>query len=180
MRDVIGGRVWSILAACLATLALAACTAPSSSPSESAPGSATADPGTAQCAHLDLRTADGDPVDLTGTWRGIEATHYIRQDGSCVWWIAIGDDFPEQGQAAQVVAMFRGELAPDFTVTGEWMSVMRPSFISDVQRGQVTFDIDLEDPEAVILRATAPSGPYQSATLTFVGQLPRTVFPETP
>jgi hypothetical protein len=166
----------SVVATMALLLVLTACkvgstTSPSASvgPEASTPVSAAAG-----CAPIDLRSPSGVRVDLTGTWRGGQNVHYVRQDGSCVWWISLSD-FPGQEVGAQVMAMFRGELSSDFTLRGEWMSVVRPPAISDPRRGIVVFEIEFETgagSESLVLHGTSQAGPYQADTLTYVGPLP--------
>lgn len=169
-------RARSIITACVAGFTLVACTTSTASPSESVPESTAPTMGAAECSPIDLRTQDGNRIDLTGIWRSFGATHYVRQDGNCVWWVAIEDD-PDLEQVSQLVVVFRGELSSDFTLSGEWMSVMRPALISGSLHGPITFEIGLEDPEAVVLRSTAPFGPYEGVTMNFIGPLPRGIEP---
>jgi hypothetical protein len=157
-------------------LVLAACTNGSTPNPSASTGPVASNPASAvaACAPLDLRSPSGARVDLTGTWRGGQNVHYVRQEGGCVWWISLSD-FPGQEVGAQVMAMFRGELSSDFTLRGEWMSVVRPPFISDPRHGIVVFEIEFETgagSETVILRGTSQAGPYQADTLTYVGPLP--------
>lgn len=91
-----------------------------------------------------------------------------------MWWIALSD-FPGQEVGAQVMVMFRGALSSDFTLRGEWMSVVRPPFSSDPRHGIVVFEIEFETAagsETLVLRGTSDFGPYQAVTLTHVGPLP--------
>ena len=164
---------------------LASCAAPPASPegsSESILPSPSSLAGSGDdCEPVNLRSPAGERVDLTGTWRGQSAVHYVRQDGSCVWWLAYSNvsTVPSPSQRALV---FRGDIAPDFTVTGEWMSLIRPSAITGRRHGPVTFEIEFESSggsETITLRSTTTSegqggtGPYVGgATLTYEGPLP--------
>jgi hypothetical protein len=135
----------------------------------------------ADCQPIDLVTAGGHRLDLTGTWRGAVGWHYIRQEGRCVWWVALSDD-PNEPPGTQGMVTFRGELASDFTITGEWMSVFRSAFIADPRHGAVTFEIDIvpgSGGETITLRSTLPPyeqgglGPYGGGTeLTYESPLP--------
>ncbi|HJT64144.1 MAG TPA: hypothetical protein VJ839_05190 [Candidatus Limnocylindria bacterium] len=134
------------------------------------------------CEPIEYVTPAGERVDLTGTWRGSFGVHYIRQDGSCVWWVGLEENESEE-LGARIMVVFRGELGADFTITGEWMSVNRSSFISDRRHGSVTFRIDFGsagDTETIMLRSTladAPQGglgPYAGGvTLVYEGPLPQ-------
>lgn len=161
----------------LMALTLAACASipePSVAPSMSPP-----EPAAGTCAPIDLRSPSGARIDLTGTWRGGQNVLYVRQDGSCVWWISLSD-FPGQELGAQEMVVFRGDLSSDFNLRGEWMSVVRPPFFSDPRHGIVVFEIQLETgagSETLVLRGTSQAGPYQTVTLTYVGPLPAFVPP---
>lgn len=157
-------------------LVLAACTGGSTPIPSASPGPAASTPvaAGAACAPIDLRSPSGARVDLTGTWRGGQNVVYVRQVGGCVWWISLSD-FPGQELGAQVMVMFRGDLSSDFTLQGEWMSVVRPPGISDPRHGIVVFEVEFETgagSETVVLHGTSQAGPYQAVTLTYVGPLP--------
>lgn len=144
-------------------------------PESAVPGSLSP-PGAADaCEPIDLITPTGSRLDLSGTWSGPIGVHYVRQVGSCVWWILLGTD--REGTHPAIV--FRGELASDFTITGEWMVVMRPTYIAEPLNGDVTFDIELgSDGETIRLVSHDPGieqggvGPYAGSTLTYEGPLP--------
>lgn len=92
-----------------------------------------------------------------------------------MWWILLGTD----REGTHPALAFRGELASDFTLTGEWMSVVRPPFIADPWSGYVTFDIEFgSDGEVNRLVSSEAEleeggiGPYAGATLTYEGALP--------
>jgi hypothetical protein len=85
---------------------------------------------------------------------------------------------PGQERGAEILVLFRGELAQDFTLSGEWMSVVRPFGISDPRHGSVTFALDFLDPltgdEALVLTSQdALVGPFSAGvTLRYEGPLP--------
>jgi hypothetical protein len=167
-----GPRLLSVVLA----LTLAAC-GPSLEPSvvqSPSPG----EPAAETCPPINLVTPGGSRVDLTGTWRGEQAVHYVRQVGSCVWWIALSD-YPGRELGAQYMVVFRGDIAADFTLTGEWMDVVFRPGISNQRRGFVTFDVATETvsgDETLVLRSTTTAeqgaGPYASVTLEYFGPLP--------
>ena len=118
----------------------------------------------------------GDQLDLTGTWQGARSVTFIRQVGSCVSWISLSDN-PNQELGAWAMAAFRGEIGSDFTLSGAWMWIVRPSGLGGPMEGSVTFEIDLAT-ETVLLRSTTAAtqpeggGPYGAATLEYAGPLP--------
>jgi hypothetical protein len=134
-------------------------------------------PPAAACEPIDLHAPDGTRVDLTGTWRGGPGVHFVRQDGDCVWWVSMSTT-PGQERGAEVLVLFRGKLAPDFTLNGEWMSVIRPFGIPDPRRGSVPFALEFLDPltgdEALVLRSQEGIvGPFTAGvTLRYEGPLP--------
>lgn len=153
-------------------LVLTACTDGSTPSPSASPGPVASTPVSAEaaCAPRELRGPSGERIDLTGTWRGGQNVVYVRQVGSCVWWISLSD-YPGQEPGAQAMVVFRGDLSPDFTLHGEWMSVVRPPGISDQRHGIVVFEIEAEA-VPLVLRSTSEVGPYQFTTLTYAGPLP--------
>ncbi len=76
---------------------------------------------------------------------------------------------------------FRGELASDFTLSGEWTWILRHPNLSGPFRGSVTFEIEpttVNGEEAMVLRSTTTAseveggGPYGAVTLEYAGPLP--------
>jgi hypothetical protein len=84
---------------------------------------------------------------------------------------------------SDIAVLFRGELATDFTLTGETMSVIRPPTISDPRRIPITFKLEFVDPltgdEALTLRSLREEGvgPFQGAVLRYEAPLPRVLGP---
>lgn len=124
------------------------CTAsPSASVSDSASLAALAD----ACADIDLRDPDGNPLDLNGTWLGIDYGKYaVAQHGSCVSWVgeslevqplpaaaAVDSDFPVQPWES----VFDGQVASDFTIEGSWSEVIPSDHTRDKQ-GELTVIIE--------------------------------------
>ena len=103
---------------------LAACSAAAgpatSEPSATSSAAAVAEPA---CKPIELRTRSGQRIDLTGTWEGYEALHFVRQYGDCVWWeefTAVPNDEP-LGYIYRSV--FFGRLQTDFTLVGQWADI---------------------------------------------------------
>ncbi|MGH2488984.1 MAG: hypothetical protein ACRDFR_05150, partial [Candidatus Limnocylindria bacterium] len=131
-------------AACVISLllagTLAACsTSPSAAPSDTAAGdpsqaaSAIA-PSRGGCDPIDLRAPDGTTLNLTGEWGGGEwfATPgtgertFILQIGDCVWASITDDQFRDDPQPnASMLAQFSGRLAPDFSISGDLVALLR-------------------------------------------------------
>lgn len=134
-----------------------------------------------ECEELTLLTPQGNRIDLTGTWTGRGALHYVRQLGSCVWWIALSD-IPGQPAGSAHSITFHGRLRPDFTLVGEWAFVVRPTLPGTPPSAMelITLTIEVDDAggeEAIILRGpgfggTFGPGFYDQITLTRVGPLP--------
>ena len=73
------------------------------------------DSGLAECEALELVLPSGEPLDLTGSWRGNDLGPYeFRQFGDCLWWV---------GQNATFTILFFGYLDADFTASGNWATV---------------------------------------------------------
>jgi len=155
----------------------------SSSPGSASPGAPAAQasaPAAAACAPVDLRLPSGEELDLTGTWQGARSVTFVRQVGSCVSWISLSDN-PNQELGAWAMVTFRGQIASDFTLSGEWTWIVRPLNISGPLGESVTFEIDLatvNGQETLVLRSTTTAsqgqggGPYGAVTLEYAGPLP--------
>jgi hypothetical protein len=110
-RGAVSLTVAAILAGCAGTAGPSASPGPSEAPSAppSAPSAAIT------CDPLDLRLPSGEPLDLTGTWRGNDDGLYqVRQYGQCVWWV---------GQTDTWVHLLHGTVISDFTVSASWATV---------------------------------------------------------
>lgn len=142
--------------------------------------------GLAACDPVDIRTPSGARIDLTGTWRGAQTLVYLRQESSCVWWMAISD-FPGEALGSRILLVFEGNIYSDLTLRGEWMAIVKPLELLWPPRGATTFKIEVDDSggtEAVVLRSLEPAPltasdarPYTDVTLTYVGPLPPTGLP---
>lgn len=113
-----------VVAALLAAALLAACSASvgptGSEPSATSSAAAVADP---ECKPIDLRTPSGDQINLTGTWQGYEALHFVRQYGDCVWWEEL-TTAPEDEPLGHIYrSVFFGRLQTDFTLVGRWADI---------------------------------------------------------
>jgi len=109
----------ALLAGC-STSAGASDSEPPATSSAAAVAEAVAEPG---CKPIDLRTPSGQRIDLTGTWEGYEALHFVRQYGDCVWWeefTAVPDDEP---MGSIYRSVFFGRLQTDFTLVGQWADI---------------------------------------------------------
>ncbi|MGH2489733.1 MAG: hypothetical protein ACRDFR_08985 [Candidatus Limnocylindria bacterium] len=167
----------------LTLMALTVACAPSSNPST--PESPSSGPSSVEaCEPLTLLTPQGNRIDLTGTWSGRGALHYLRQSGSCVWWIALSNIPGEPAGSAHSI-IFHGRVHADFTLTGEWAFVIKPSRpdAPPAVMEHITFSIEVveaDGQEAVVLHGPGADpetgGPvanfYSAITLERVGPLP--------
>ena len=107
-------------------LAMAACQ-PSSSPSNapSPDASSAALPAADDPCHpIDLRTPNGDAVDLNGRWRsGNDGRYYLAQDRSCVFWMGQSAGDGDLPAGAYWTNVFSGQIGQDLTVVGPWSDV---------------------------------------------------------
>jgi len=114
----------SIVAATIGLACLAGCA--SASPAlPSATGSAP--PLPAACEYVDLRGPNGDAINVSGRWRSPSGgTFYVRQAGSCVWFVGLSDDTGASGELADVdwVNSYFGTLSSDFTLRGSWADLV--------------------------------------------------------
>jgi len=115
VRPVVAVLLGALLAACSASAGLT-----DSEPSATSPAAAAAGPA---CKPIDLRTPSGEQIDLTGTWQGYEALHFVRQYGDCVWWEEL-TTAPEDEPLGQIYrSVFFGRLQTDFTLVGQWADI---------------------------------------------------------
>ena len=173
------------LALCTGALLLIGCTAiPSLAGSDSSGSSSPLQSPATSCTPIELRTPGGSRVDLTGTWRGRSAVHYVRQLESCVWWFALSD-LPGEPAGSAFSISFHGHVRQDFTLVGEWAFVVRPvtpgTPASALEPVTFTIDVDVSGgEEALILLGPGggidTGGPvvgfYDAVTLERVGPLP--------
>ena len=169
-------------------LAVAACTSPSAAPSPSAaePGAlASAEPQGVQCAPLELQAPSGQRIDLTGAWSGGSTVHFMRQNGSCVWWEAVSN-LPGDPLGTYWRNVFLGQLAPDFTLSGDWAEVFNePRFRqSGPENGWVQFAIQIDttsgQDEITLVRMATHGDPYRIETLHRIPMPEWPIAPETP
>ena len=114
-RRVVAALLVALVAACSASAGTT-----TGEPSAASSAAGLADPA---CKPIDLRTPSGQRIDLTGTWEGYEALHFVRQYGDCVWWeefTAVPDDEP-LGYIYR--SLFFGRLRTDFTLVGQWADI---------------------------------------------------------
>jgi hypothetical protein len=134
-----------------------ACTAsPAATGGESASPAAAGD----TCPDMHLRLTDGEPLDLNGTWLGIDYGLYrVAQHGSCVSWVGESLEVQPSPAEAAVVStfplqpwesVFDGQLASDFTISGNWSEVI-PSDHSQDSQGELTVSIEPVDVDGSIL-----------------------------
>jgi hypothetical protein len=137
------------------------------------------------CSPIDLRSPTGERIDLTGTWEGGLFVHHVRQVLDCVWWIGYAR-WPgtEPGELATLT--FFGRLASDFTLSGNWTTIVRPSgpsaYYDGPQEGDVAFTIrfDRDTGRATILTrvgAGTTNAEYPADELSLVGPLPDSANP---
>lgn len=111
------------------------------------------------CPPVVIRDASGNTIDLTGTWSGNDKGRYeLRQVNSCLTWVGLSD-FPDQSVGDTWITTFRGQIAADRTITGEFLDV------SGGNPGSGTFKLRIDDsPNAVqgyvINRVSATGSDY--------------------
>jgi hypothetical protein len=128
--------------------------------SSAAPASAAPTP----CPGINLRTPQGSRIDLSGAWEGEGGLYHISQHGSCVWWVA--EDGPHS-LGADWLAAFHGQLAPDFTLRGEW-AFAYIAHVVDRPTGEIVYQIDVAaDGGTVTLRALSLTAPPHSPAANF-------------
>ncbi len=108
----------------LAVVILAGCRSPASSVEPGSSGSpAPSEAAVGQGCHpVDLRSPDGEEVDLTGAWQGGVTFHEARQHDDCVWWVGFSS-WPGDDLGSAWLLTFSGHIAPDFTLSGEWSEI---------------------------------------------------------
>lgn len=116
----------------------------------------------AACPAVDLRTEAGSRLELTGRWRGPSGgTYYLRQTGSCVWFVGLSLDEGAPGgeRGSSWTNAFFGTLASDFTLRGSWADVPRGS---DVGVGELAWGIDFSQDQGeevvTLVRSDATGG----------------------
>lgn len=98
----------------------------------------------ASCPPVEIRDASGAPIDLTGPWSGNDGGQYrLRQIGSCLTWVGLSD-FEGQSLGDTWVTTFRGQIAADRTISGEFLDV------SGENPGSGTFQLRIDDSPDVV------------------------------
>lgn len=181
-------RRWTGILVLVAAAWLVGCSA-SPSPGSEGPStfaSPNIGPGSADvCRPIDLRSPTGQRIDLTGSWEGGIFIHHVRQVLDCVWWIGYGR-WPgtEPGELATLT--FFGHLASDFTLSGNWTTIVRPNspgaYYDGPQEGVVAFTIRLDPDTGVattLTRVGAGSSiaEYPADELSLMGPLPESANP---
>lgn len=136
---------WLLLVAM--AIVTTACFGTSSSPGTSADPDASAEAPQA-CSNIDLRTPSGERIDLNGSWAisDRKTIAYVYQSGSCVWWVGgfATSETPQEYQFDGLgwrTMVFRGEIASDFTVSGDWSTVRGgPTTTWGTATMQITWD----------------------------------------
>ena len=128
------------------------CTNAASAASPSPTTVADSSPGAAYCSGVDLRTSNGNQLDLTGTWFGEDDQTYYSfiQVGSCVR--AVGSDGPH---VSDRVLIIDGTIGPDFTIAVEYAHIpvsCNGAFCAG-EVGTATLEIEIgADGEVIALR----------------------------
>lgn len=123
---------------------LSACMSPSPAVPSASGSGVQPSPPTA-CEGVDLRGPSGDPVNLNGRWRGPSGgTFYLRQSGSCIWFVGLDRDTGASGALANQgwVNSYFGTLESDFMLRGSWADLL-PDPGSGV--GVLDFRLDFRD-----------------------------------
>lgn len=131
------------LALTLAVVCVFGCSAPATQPGSSASPAPSEAALTESCHPLDLRSPDGEQVDLTGTWQGGVTFHEARQSDDCVWWVGYSS-WPDEDLGSAWLLTFTGSIAPDFTLTGEWSEIYTAELHAP-RNCPVTFHIEFTD-----------------------------------
>lgn len=135
-------RAPRLVLAAVGLLWLAGCA--SASPDVGPTGAAESLPPAA-CPAVSLLTPSGSRLELTGRWRGPSGgTYYLRQSGSCVWFVGLSRDTGAPGgeRGSDWTNAFFGTLASDFTLRGSWADV---PWGSDVGVGELAWGIDFSE-----------------------------------
>ncbi len=140
---------------------LAGCGETTAAPSATVPGSIApgplGPPGTSTCREIDLRLSNGDPLDLTGTWLGDDASYWtFTQLDDCVWATATDQYGPSDGSFTYWQIYLRGTLAHDFTISVEYAYSPYADGASAAHYGHAVLSIEFLDADgAMTLRKTA-------------------------
>jgi hypothetical protein len=106
------------------TVILVGCNSPASSTEPASSDSPAPSVAAATSCHpLDLRSPNGEEVDLTGTWQGPARLLSVRQFGRCVWWEELSAFVDDEPPGYHYRRLFQGELLSDFTIVGRFGDV---------------------------------------------------------
>jgi hypothetical protein len=167
----------ALLAAAVTLLTLAGCSLPtpsgdgSPSPSPEPTGSAAS----VLRQPIDLRTPQGERIDLTGTWQGGGTFHEVRQAGDCVWWVG-SSSLPEEELGSAWLLTFTGRLGADFTLRGAWADIYTVR-LNGVSHCQVAFTIEFPAPGEDIQLVTDVNLPLEAPCSYYASTLTRVVGP---
>ncbi len=162
-------RPW-LLALIGAACVVAACT-PSAAPPTSVPPTESLPaevrnlpPG---CDPIDLRSPDGQAVDLNGIWiqggegGGTPATWWIRTVGDCIWGTGIFDDYAEGVFAFEyspdAVQGLQGRMGDDFVIDST-IVFLGPCPCGVQYLAEARIIIDFDDDGQIILREDREPG----------------------
>jgi hypothetical protein len=156
--------------ALIATACVVAGCAPSAAPPTSVPPTEIpAEVGNlpSGCDPIDLRSPDGQAVDLNGTWiQGGEggrtaATWWIRTVGDCIWGTGIFDDYTEGRGVDQPdsVQGLQGRMGDDFVIDSTIVFLgPHPGRAILQYRAEVRIILDFDDDGQIILREDREPG----------------------
>lgn len=153
-------RAHRLVLATIALAWLAGCV--SASPVVSPSGAAESIPPAA-CPQIALLTPAGARLELTGRWRSPDGgTYYLRQSGSCIWFIGLSSNTPAPGGegVSDWTNSFFGTLSSDFTFHGSWADV---PWGDENGVGELTWRVDFSEvggTEVVTLDVADVSGGF--------------------
>jgi hypothetical protein len=118
-------------------------------------------PGSAgsECQPVTAKDAKGAPLELTGEWSANDGGRYrLKQIDSCLIWVGLSH-FDNQSVGDSWVTTFRGQIAADRTIKGDFLDV------SGTNPGSGTLTLKVDDnPDAfggLVINATGHTGsPY--------------------
>jgi len=124
-------------------------------------------PPSQACAGGSLLSPGGSRVDLSGAWQGASGSYQVSQIGSCVWWVALSS-WPENALGSDWQFVFRGEISPDFTLSGDWAFVYIDNYAGRPS-GKVAYQIEFASTngteEASLNRISLSGPPFPDVVL---------------
>jgi hypothetical protein len=145
----------------LLAVVLAGCTSGAAPTPTAAPLPTSSYAAPSACPAIDLRSPSGEPIDLSGTWRGSNEgpNWYVFQTGTCVWIAGsfyAPDVSPTGGPLGYTTVVFDGQLGSDFIITGRWAEARRARSNPGTNRwGSVTFEVGFGESGEAELRVVA-------------------------